>query len=617
MISVNSTNFKTFLITILDIGPRRLISRILYEIKKIFFLKIPNKFIVYIYKIFFKIPNWKENLNYENIKNIKNIKLSEIKKEEICFEFLNEKKSLIMPLDWNDPSWSRLWKFNLHYFDWAKYLIEEYIIDKEKIKNLNLVSNLIDQWIKNNHIGKGDGWHSYTLSLRIKNWVLIFRLSPNFITKKRLDSLWVQICWLNNNKESFLGGNHFIENLTALIIGSMQFDSIEAKNIYKKSLTILRKELDTQILKDGGHEERSASYHLLILDRLVELGFHIQIIHQYKPDWLEKKIKVMTEWLRKIRLFNDLYPRFNDCSFDKNYNLNTVLNFSYSYLGYKYKKIIGFRKLLSESITKKKNLNIKYKDLNIFNKSVKSVDLPDTGWTILKPGKDWELLFKCGSVCPKHLPVHCHSDLLSFDLFNKGIPIFSEYGTSIYGNNRIRSIERSTEAHNSFQLSFPIKKLLKKRIKWIEPIEVWDNFRAGRKAQILKRESSGNSNSESWVVGSHDAYKRFGASHKRYLEVKIVENDKLILIVEDFVKNKQMMAWRQFWHLGPKIDQKYLKLILQQLEDKFELKYLVKETWHSLDFGKRLPRKTLMVEGILLPGEHLFKVEIKLPQMNT
>ena len=184
MISVNSTNFKTFLITILDIGPRRLISRILYEIKKIFFLKIPNKFIVYIYKIFFKIPNWKENLNYENIKNIKNIKLSEIKKEEICFEFLNEKKSLIMPLDWNDPSWSRLWKFNLHYFDWAKYLIEEYIIDKEKIKNLNLVSNLIDQWIKNNHIGKGDGWHSYTLSLRIKNWVLIFRLSPNFITKK-------------------------------------------------------------------------------------------------------------------------------------------------------------------------------------------------------------------------------------------------------------------------------------------------------------------------------------------------------------------------------------------------------------------------------------------------
>jgi len=479
---------------------------------------------------------------------------------------------------------------------------------------LNLVNNLIDQWIINNPIGKGDGWHSYTLSLRIKNWVLFFRFNPSFITKKRLESLWIQVCWLNNNKESFLGGNHFIENLTALIIGSIQFDSKEAKNIYKKSLTILRKELDSQILKDGCHEERSASYHLLILDRLVEMGFHIQIIHKDKPDWLEKKIKEMTEWVRKIRLYSDLYPRFNDCSFDENYNLKSVLNFSYCYLGYEYRKINGFRKLLSESINENKNLNIKFNDIEILNGSI---DLPDTGWTILKPGKDWELLFKCGSVCPKHLPVHCHSDLLSFDLFNKGIPIFTEYGTSLYGNNKIRSIERSSEAHNSFQLSFPINKNFKNKIKWIEPIEVWDNFRAGRKAKILEREFSGNSNSELWVFGSHDGYKRFGASHKRHLEVKLVESDKLILKVEDFVRNKQMMAWRQFWHLGPSIDQKYLKLILEQLVNKYELNYLFKETWYSIDFGRRIPRKTLMLEGILLPGEHLFKVELKLPQMNT
>ena len=51
---------------------------------------------------------------------------------------------------------------------------------------------------------------------------------------KRLKSLWVQICWLNSHKENYAGGNHFLENLTALVIGTLQFNSKNSEKINQK-----------------------------------------------------------------------------------------------------------------------------------------------------------------------------------------------------------------------------------------------------------------------------------------------------------------------------------------------------------------------------------------------
>ena len=35
----------------------------------------------------------------------------------------------------------------------------------QKIQNLKII---IDDWIQNNNLGEGDGWYSYTISLRIR-----------------------------------------------------------------------------------------------------------------------------------------------------------------------------------------------------------------------------------------------------------------------------------------------------------------------------------------------------------------------------------------------------------------------------------------------------------------
>ena len=57
-----------------------------------------------------------------------------------------------------------------------------------------------------------------------------------------------------------------IENLISLLIISLQFENEKSREIYNWSIKKLRLELIEQILDDGGHFERSAVYHFLILD---------------------------------------------------------------------------------------------------------------------------------------------------------------------------------------------------------------------------------------------------------------------------------------------------------------------------------------------------------------
>ena len=76
---------------------------------------------------------------------------------------------------------------------------------------------------------------------------------------------------------------------------------------------------------------------------------------------------------------------------------------------------------------------------------------------------------------------------MNVELYKNGEPIIIEAGTSIYGNNLQRHYERSGAAHNIFQLA-PYKKAINGKIKWVEPIQIWGNFRAARKARILQKD---------------------------------------------------------------------------------------------------------------------------------
>ena len=179
--------------------------------------------------------------------------------------------------------------------------------------------------------------------MRIRNWILIIRSCPEFDNQKYIDSIWLQICWLYSHKENYLGGNHWLENLISLLVGSLQFEGAKAEKIFLYSSKELEKELKLQILEDGGHQERSASYHLLILERLIELGLIIENIKSSRPTWLVEVVRKMTEWAISIRLNNGNYPLFND-SPNISSPIDEVLNYSRAYLNrFKLKKKVYSR----------------------------------------------------------------------------------------------------------------------------------------------------------------------------------------------------------------------------------------------------------------------------------
>lgn len=472
----------------------------------------------------------------------------------IDISLIDNEYRFFIPIPWQVKSGSRLLNFYLHYFDWIRVYINCLLNNKNYKLSTFEIDYLIDSWIDNNKFAKGDGWHPYTTSLRIMNWSILFQIFPRFLTKKRINSLFKQLLWLNTNLEKAQGGNHLIENLIAICIVSFQFDNNKAKNIFRNSLRNLNYQLNLQMLNDGGHFERSATYHTILLDRLIELGCFICIAEGSSPSWLNSKIEEMSNWLRKVSFLDEKLPRFNDSALNSSPSVNKVIYsadiFLQKSMDFKNANLTFLRSLLLEKALNKSKKISTFPSKKNQNESLSRIlDLPDTGWVIFKPGLGWESSFKNGVATCYEAPGHCQSDLLSFDLLFNGEYIFVDAGTSEYETGKTRDFERSGEAHNVLQIG-------KKNKKWIEPVEVWNDFKVGRISKNINRKYGITKGGELFALGSYDSYKNIGAYHNRKIELSEVTSNSIKLKIEDRINSKNRIYCRLIFHLGPKINYK-------------------------------------------------------------
>ena len=596
--------------TLKDIGIKRTFRRIIYKIRNFIDEFIYNKLKLesFINLFFFKK---KINLKWKNKLSKKKYNKSnpnrEIIGEFISFKLINQKKEFKFPFKWNNKNWPRLWQFHLHYFNWLRTWLEKDIKNEKNNIKLQIIEHLIIDWIDNNKKSSFDGWHSYTISIRIRNLLLFFSFHPELANEKYLSSIWQQLIWLDRHPESYLGGNHWLENLTALIFGSLFFENNKSNKIFLKALNKLENEIEIQILEDGGHEERSSSYHILIIDRLVEIACLIYIFKNYHVDWLLKKINVMYLWILKVRSKHKVLPRFNDNMIQSYQDIDDILNFASS--------LINRKNLCKKGIRYELIRRCKFKidhdlsnDFEFFDKSEIN-DLKDTGWLIIKSG-NFYLTFKYGPSSPKHLPGHGHSDTLSFDLFFKNIPLIAETGTSTYEMGPQRSFERSLRSHNALQLGEIINRD-NSQINWIEPVEIWDSFRAGRKAEIKHKNFGKYSKDIFWIEASHDGYERINSKYSRKLIFKEIDKSQCSLKIIDYLTILNLTAWRSWWHLGPEQDEQILYPAIDYFVKNYNAKYKWENTYYANSFNERIPRRSLCVEGVLSQGQYKFGYEIK------
>ena len=401
------------------------------------------------------------------------------------FRFLNEEKTLSFPVDWNNAEIGKLWLYNLHYFD---YLRQENMTKEVGEK-------LISKWIAENPIGKGNGWEPYTISLRIVNWIK-WHLSGNSLNAQALQSLATQAKFLEQRIERHLLANHYLANAKAFVFAGTFFQGEDAKRWFKIGASIYKEELEEQVLQDGGHFERSAMYHSIILEDLLDLT---NVEAGASIDGLNQKIQKMLDWLVAMATPDGKIPLLNDAAYGIAPSPNQI--FSYA-------KNLGF---------------------NVSENNTQSIDLSDTGYARLVSG-EWTAICDCANLAPDYQPGHAHADTLTFELWHNDFKLITDSGTGEYIDTPLRKYQRSTLAHNTI------------RIDEKNSSEVWSAHRVASRAKIIEREFLGDK-----LSATHNGYGKI--LHKRKWEIS--ENG---LSIDDEIKGSGTHLVEVLWHvLGDKV----------------------------------------------------------------
>ena len=216
------------------------------------------------------------------------------------FAFLNIKKKFNPIVDWNYSEQGKLWAYNLNYFDFLNQK------NLKKEEGLTLIYSYI-KFEKQLTVGL----EPYPVSLRLINWVKF--ISRHQIRDVKIDSILAKhLSVLKRNLEYHLLGNHLLENAFALLFGAYYFRN---DRVYMKSRSLLIRELNEQILSDGGHFELSPMYHKLILTRLLDSVSLIEL-NPWKEDNLLKILREKSEkmlgWLYQVTYINGQTPMVND-----------------------------------------------------------------------------------------------------------------------------------------------------------------------------------------------------------------------------------------------------------------------------------------------------------------
>lgn len=418
------------------------------------------------------------------------------------FTFINITNKIDMSDAWNNKDLQHLWRYNLHYFEYLYKLADRFLNDTKQEKYYEKYKEMIISWIDNNPYAYGDGWHPYTISLRLTNWFSTYKIfeeiiKPDKLFKKKFEeSLYVQYQYLQKNLEKDVLGNHYFENIKALIIGSIFFNKIQVKEKYKKELL---KQLKEQVLEDGMHFELSPMYHKIILEDL------IKITHWLKD---EKIAKDLTFYLQKMidvtySLEEDFgkTPSFNDSTDGISKDYQTLLEACYLHFGL-------------SPVTKN--------DLNF------------SGFYILSDSNK-KIIFDTGEVCPTYLPAHGHCDALSFELSLGGSPFIVNSGTYQYEGGHWRDFFRSTKAHNTITISDK------------EQSQCWGSFRVAKRIKEVKRNSFIYNNIQ-FYSGSYISYN--GHLHKRFIGYIDVNT----IIVLDYVNSDPTEKAKSYLHFTPDVN---------------------------------------------------------------
>jgi uncharacterized heparinase superfamily protein len=501
--------------------------------------------------------------------------------------FLNHARPLVAgAVDWVSAAETKLWRYNLHYFDYLHW----------PVYPAALKSQLIDHWIAANPPTAGDGWEPYPLSLRTVNWIKWWLGGgAERVSQAWLDSLATQLAWLEQRLEYHLLANHLLKNGKALFFGGVFFTGPAADRWRERGLEILLREADEQILADGGHYERSPMYHCIVLEDYLDVVNLIRSAPGLVPAEAENRLRAAAS--RALRFLSDItagdgrIPLFNDAAFGIAPEPAVLLEYGSRIVGAA-SAAIPLSKIAPEGAP-----------------TGGGIYLPDTGYYGYRHNGD-SLIVDCGPVGPDYQPGHAHCDTLSYELCVAGQRVVVDAGTHSYGLDERRHQARQTRSHNTVELD------------GVEQSEIWGAFRVGRRARPLQATLSALQNGRLLFSGSHDGY-RYLPGQPRHERRIVMAPDPGCWEIHDLITGNNASRHKALSciHLDPLFSVRQEKqgvFVLLQAEAGLALRLtvtcgsaaIVKSGYHFPEFGLCQENNVICVERSgVLPIEMHYRIE--------
>jgi uncharacterized heparinase superfamily protein len=443
-----------------------------------------------------------------------------------------------------------LWQFNLHYFDYLHLLQSQ-----EQVE-------ICWDWIENNSVGRGTGWHPYPTSLRLINWC-----RAGFQQSELLESIYEQSAYLYRNLETYVYGNHLLENARALVLAGMYLRGQgEANQWLERGLALYRKETPEQILEDGFHFERSPMYHALVLEGYLDV---LNVLPDEHPDrqWLESSARDMTDVLISIVHPDGTLALFNDATQEIALPPSQLLRYSREVLSYE---------------------------------PTRGVCFSESGYFVHRDDELF-LMIDGGAPGPEYLMAHAHADIFSYELSVREHRFIVDTGVYEYAAGPMRQYVRSTTAHNTVC------------VDQTDQIECWNSFRVARRF-TPGDVSFTTTGEDSRFEGRFDGYATLigdNISHQR--RIRTDRNDRSIT-VEDEVRGQGKHSIESSVHLHPDVvvDEEQLQLTREGVTCKIAVEKGTvrwKEGWYCPQFGVRRRNKVLVLgEETSLPTQIAYSV---------
>lgn len=362
--------------------------------------------------------------------------------------FLHSEETVCWDRQWKCTNQTDLWNFNLHYFEYLFSLVHAY---KKTGNNayFDKTKQCISAWIRQNPKREsGFGWSAYTIALRLTVWLDYYSEMEREIAgdrefrEKFLKSVHEQYVFLANHLEKDILGNHYFEDLKALVLCSLFLgDEI----VFQAALRELKLQCREQILEDGMHFELSPMYHKIILEDMLRVCHALQTAGKRDRE-LEQYLQPMLDAAYSLEESLERIPLFNDGGDNVAKSLDALVLTAGRYF----------------------QLTPVYKS-----------HFPAAGYYIFKQGA-WKLIVDAGQPGPSYIPGHAHCDAMSFELFRNGKPILTNAGTYAYQSDK-RPFFRSTAAHNTVMADGK------------EQSQCWGAFRLGKRAsvRVLEKKEDG------------------------------------------------------------------------------------------------------------------------------